>query len=294
MKASAAFADADVLADADFDALGRADTAIPGTLAYCDTVFHLTQALDNPNVVCVLTTAALAQEARGGKGVVVSASPRTAFYRFHNRLAAERRRVQRVAPHIGTGCRIDESAIVSPGARIGERVTLGARVVVSDDVEIGDDAFVDAAVVLGAEGLLYFVDDAGNKIAVRHTGGVRIGRGVTLLSQVVVARAIHRPAETRIGDYSIVGIATNVGHEAELGRNCVVSSNCVVARGVRVDDNAYVGSSCVLREYVRVGRGAQVKAGSVVVKDVDAGQSVSGNFAVDHTKHLREHARMSR
>jgi UDP-3-O-[3-hydroxymyristoyl] glucosamine N-acyltransferase len=294
VKLSQAIREETVARDGEFETLGRVDSELSGTLAYCDTVVHLTAALANTNVSCIVTTPELALEVGSGKGLVVSSAPRVLFYRIHNRLIIEQRPTMPTAPSIGEACDVHPSAQVSARARIGSRVALGERVVVKEEVEIGDDTFVDAGAVIGVDGLLYVTDEAGNKISIRHGGGVRIGRGVTVLSNVVIARGIHAPAVTRIGDRSIIGIATNVGHEAEIGRNCVVSSNCVVARGAKLDDEAYIGSSAVIREYVRVGRGAQVQAGSIVVKDVAPGRSVSGNFAIDHIKHLREHARMSR
>ena len=46
------------------------------------------------------------------------------------------------------------------------------------------------------------------------------------------------------------------------------------------------GPGAVVSNRLTVGDGAQVLLGSVASKDVPAGASVSGNFAVDHAAHL--------
>ena len=46
----------------------------------------------------------------------------------------------------------------------------------------------------------------------------------------------------------------------------------------------------MVRDGVHIGDGARVSLGSVVVEDVKAGQTVSGHFAIDHLRMLREFA----
>jgi acyl-[acyl carrier protein]--UDP-N-acetylglucosamine O-acyltransferase len=262
--------------DGTFEELGHADSVVAGTLAYCDTVHHLAMAGANPCVSCVLTTSDLAAQAAAGKGVAVSVNPRNAFYRLHERLDPGSSAGETV---------IHPSAIVSSLAKIGRGVVIAERVVIMDDVVVGDHTFIDAGAILGAEGLLYIRED-GNNHRIRHRGGVRIGKHVTILANAVVVRAIHPGQPTRIDDHSIVGIASTIGHEASVGRNCVISGNSVIARRAIIGDGAWVGSSTMVREYVHVGAGASVKAGSVVVEDVPEGAEVSGNFAVSHTRRM--------
>ncbi|MDD5171008.1 MAG: DapH/DapD/GlmU-related protein, partial [Syntrophales bacterium] len=107
----------------------------------------------------------------------------------------------------------------------------------------------------------------------------------------VFVRSIHPTLFTTIGDHAIIGIASNIGHEAQIGKNCVVSNNCVIARMARIEEGAWIGTSSFIREYIRIGRSAKVMAGSIVIRDVANGQSVSGNFAVDHRLNAMEYLR---
>ena len=265
--------------DGTFEDLGHADSLVASTLAYCDSVYYLKIAAANPCVSCILTTSELAAQSRSGKGLAVSANPRNAFYRLHEDLAP--------GPSQGETI-IHPSALVSAKARIGRGVVIAERVVIMDDVVVGDHSFLDAGVIVGSEGLLYIRDGDHNR-RIRHRGGVSIGKHVTLLANAVVARAIHPGQPTQIGDGSIIGIASTIGHEAQVGRNCVVSGNCVIARRACIGDGAWVGTSAMVREYIHVGAGASVKAGSVVVEDVPEGAEVSGNFALPHARRMMQY-----
>lgn len=273
------FDPSEVMCDGTFEDLGHADSVVAGTLVYCDTVHYLQVASANPHVSCILTTLDLAAQAPSGKGLAVSSNPRNAFYRLHEGLDPYSLQGETI---------IHPSAIVSSRARIGRGVVIAERVVIMDDVVVGDHSFIDAGAILGAEGLLY-IREGGNNRRIRHRGAVFIGNHVTVLASAVIARGIHPGQPTHIDDYSIVGIATSIGHEARVGRNCVISANCVIARRACIGDRAWVGASAMVREYVQVGAGASVKAGSVVVEDVPEGAEVSGNFAVSHTRRMMQY-----
>jgi UDP-3-O-[3-hydroxymyristoyl] glucosamine N-acyltransferase len=288
------YVDAEALArDGVFETLGHVESPAPGTLAFCDKPAYVAKAAANGNVSCVLTTADLVDRTDPRQGVAVCTDPRTAFYRLHNRLLDEGRFARVGEGSVGEDCTIHPSAVVSRRARIGNGVRIMENAVVKDDVVIGDGTFVDAGVVIGCEGLLYVTED-GHPVPVRHAGGVRIGRKVTLLAGAVVVRSIHDSVWTTVGDHSIIGVRSTIGHEGRVGRDCVILGNCVVARGARIRDGAWIGSTCVIRQYTTVGERAEVMAGSIVVKDVAPGAKVSGNFAVDHNKHVLAGLRMER
>lgn len=275
------FSPEEVQRDGGFVDLGHAESVVPGTLAYCDSVHYLEKANTNPNVSCVLVTHELAGKVAQEKAAVVLANPRTAFYRLHEHLDPAPRRDDTM---------IHPSAIVSPTAKIGKGVVIAERVVIRDDVEVGDGSFIDAGAILGAEGILYFQDGGDNR-RIRHRGAVSVGSRAAILANAVVVRAIHPGLPTVIGDNAIVGIASTIGHEAHLERNCVISGNCVIARQAWIGEGAWIGTSAMVREYVRIGARASVKAGSVVVEDVPEGAEVSGNFAVSHRRRLMQYLR---
>jgi UDP-3-O-[3-hydroxymyristoyl] glucosamine N-acyltransferase len=273
------FSRSEVRADGAFNDLGHADSPVAGTLAYCESIHYVDIANGNPNVSCVITTPALVDKVAAGKGMVVVERPRVAFYNVHEALNPAR---------AGPEAQIHASAIVSPSATIGRGVVISERAVVRGNVSIGDNCFIDAGAVLGAEGILYLRYGEENR-RILHRGGVQIGRSVTVLANSVVVRGIFPGQPTLIEDHALVGVSSVIGHEARLGRNSVVSGNCVIARGASVGAEAWIGTSSMVREYVRIGDRASVKAGSIVVTDVADGAEVSGNFATNHNRRMMQY-----
>lgn len=285
MKLSQFFKKEDIVRDGEFIALDNANSCTKGTLAYCDTVHYFETANENDNVTCMIVHQEYVDRTKPNKGLVSAVNPRNEFFKLHNYLLANNIMMPQIEFGLGQNCTIHPSAVVSERTRIGNNVTIDENAVVRDYAVIGDNSFIGAGAVVGSEGLLYITEN-GNRIHIKHAGGVKIGNNVAILSNAVIARAIHNTVFTVVGDHSIVGILADVGHEAQIGRNCIISGNCVIARRVQIEDGAWIGSSCVVREYVKIGTGAQVMAGSVVINDVEANQSVSGNFAINHQKHL--------
>jgi len=66
MKLSDFFDAREIVRDAEFTALGRAASDVPGTLAYAETVFYVAEVVANPQVAAVLTTRELADESPRG------------------------------------------------------------------------------------------------------------------------------------------------------------------------------------------------------------------------------------
>lgn len=100
---------------------------------------------------------------------------------------------------------------------------------------------------------------------------------------------LQLPDEIWVGDKNAYRLAQEIfiGATVCLKANpylegAVVSNQCVLARRSSIGNNVFVGTNSMIREHVTVGEGASVMAGSVVIKDVAKGASVSGNFATDH------------
>lgn len=84
---------------------------------------------------------------------------------------------------------------------------------------------------------------------------------------------------TRIGRGSFLMARTHVGHDAQIGQNCELGAGTVICGHVVVEDGVLIGGNTWVKPKVRIGRGARIGGGSVVVKDVPAGEIWAGNPA---------------
>ena len=287
MKLSKYFSSPKLVRDSDFETLGNADCQANGTLCFSDSVFYIEKANANTNIKVVITNAALADNVSKDKGLIITENPREAFYELHEKLFFDGDYKVKINYGRGLGIKIHPSAFVSERTYIGNNVQIGPNVNILDEVFIDDNSIIEAGCSIGGEGILYQKDSNGNIQRISHAGGVFLGKNVTVLSNAALIRSIFPHTLTSVGDNSIIGVGSIIGHEAQIRKNCVVSGNCVIARAVDCQDNVWIGSSSVIREYLVLGKDCKIKAGSVVVKDVSAGKEVSGNFAVEHRNHLK-------
>ncbi len=98
----------------------------------------------------------------------------------------------------------------------------------------------------------------------------KVERGVVLCSGVVGT------VDIEIGAYTIIGVATTIGHSAKLGPGCVVNPAANISGGVVLGEGVLVGTGAQILQYLEVGDGAVVGAGAVVTKDVPDGATVVG------------------
>ena len=184
---------------------------------------------------------------------------------------------------IGEGTVVDPTAFVSEtGVRIGRNCRIGPSAVILAHSIIEDDADIGPRCVVGSQG---FVMERRrlSTVAVKSTGGVRIGRGVKVEANSCFDRATFR-GRTEVGDRTIIGAAVHIAHDVRVGAGCRMSGQAMVAGQVAICDDALIGHDSSISHFLEIGRGAVVKDSAVVTKNVEDGQIVEGNFAIDSAK----------
>jgi len=210
-----------------------------------------------------------------GDATIIVEHQQVAFYRLMQALSAPtREEAGRIHPTaiVETGATIHESAVIGPycvvgRARIGARVVLRSHVVVFDGTEIDEDVVVEPHSTIGATGVAWVWDpDTGARIVQPQTGGVRIGAGCFLGTDITVVRGSVNEY-TELGEHCVVAHGTKIGHGCRLGREIHCANNVTIAGNVDVGDRSFLGAGCTLRPRVRLARDTTVGAGAVVVKD---------------------------
>lgn len=89
--------------------------------------------------------------------------------------------------------------------------------------------------------------------------------------------AIH--ANAKVGDMNHFHSGSSVEPDAKVGNYCSFSPGVRIGARCEIEDDVFVGTGAVIYPGVKVGKGALVGAGSVVLREVKAGQTVFGNPA---------------
>jgi acetyltransferase-like isoleucine patch superfamily enzyme len=183
-------------------------------------------------------------------------------------------------------------ASIGEGVRLGQRtIVLAPRIVLEDDVEIGDDGFVDCDEVFAVGALTLF----GPRLEVQCRRAF-IGQNGYFGRDVRVGGGGRRDpwATLAIGDLAFVGDEAfiNASRPVVMGREVFVTMRSMlvthnighsVLEGfenrfapIVLEDRAQVGLGTVVYAGCRLGREAIVASNSYVVSDIAAGQLAIG------------------
>lgn len=275
-----------ILEDREFETLGLAGTNID--LKFC-TFIEDEKYIDilPKNATMVITKADIARKI-GSRGVCISENPKVSYFSLHNYLAMkdEYNLCIKFKTQIGENCNISDLAYVSDkNVKIGNNVTIEEFVSVKENTVIGDNTIIRSGTVLGSEGYEFKRFD--NKVlSVKHIGWVEIGEHVEIQHNTCVDKAIYPWDRTRIGDYSKIDNLVHIAHGVKLDKGVFVVAGALIGGRTEIKENTWVGVGTTVSNGLFIDKEASLNIGSVVTKDVDESQSVSGNFAIEHKKFI--------
>ena len=175
--------------------------------------------------------------------------------------------------------KIHPSAIVDPGARLGEEVEIGPYACIGAGVEIGpgtivqSHAVIEGTVRIGAENRIGpgaiiggWPQDLNFKPGTYSS--VEIGDRNVIREYATIHRGTAADSATRLGDDNFLMAGAHLGHNCILGHKVIVANNCLLGGYVAVDDGAFLGGGCVFHQFMRVGRLAIAQGLSAFSKDI--------------------------
>ena len=178
--------------------------------------------------------------------------------------------------YIDSGVRIGKDTVLYPNTHV-----MGTSII-GENCEIGPNTVVRNSVV-----------EQGCKIVSSMIDGTTLGVGVDVGPFSNLRLGCHIGEGTHIGNYveikeSVLGSDVKIGHfsyigDAEIGRKVNIGAGTVTANYdgysknlTTIEESAFIGSDTMLVAPVRIGKNATTAAGSVVTKDVAAGETVMG------------------
>lgn len=174
---------------------------------------------------------------------------------------------------------IHPSAIISPGATLGQNVTIGPFCLIGPEVTLGDGVVVKSHAVVtgwtdvGAETVIFphatvgevpqdlkFKGERTRLIVGRRC---RIREGATLNTGTEGGGGV-----TRVGDDCLLMTGSHVGHDASVGNRVILANAVAIAGHCQIGDDVIVGGLSGIHQWVRVGQGAIIGALTMVTNDV--------------------------
>ena len=174
--------------------------------------------------------------------------------------------------------KIHETAIISPGARIGKDVQIGAFTYIGPNVEIGDRTVIASHVLvtgwttIGEDCRIFSFASVGEASQDLKSNGeksyVRIGDRTRIRECTTIHRATGEGQETRIGSDCLLMATVHIAHNCLVGNHVIMSNAAMLAGHVVVEDNAVIGGMTGVHQFVKIGRNAMVGGMSRLVQDV--------------------------
>jgi UDP-N-acetylglucosamine acyltransferase len=174
---------------------------------------------------------------------------------------------------------IHPTAVVDPGAKLADDVTVGPLAVIGSEVElgagveIGPHVFIAGRTRIGARTRVYpFAvlgpDAAGARIRrprrrARDRRGQRDPR-----ARVDPRRLPVHGGITSLGNHNLIQNGFHIAHDCRIGNYCVLAGMSGFAGHCIIEDFAVVGAMSGLHQFVRVGESAFTAGNSMVSKDV--------------------------
>lgn len=176
------------------------------------------------------------------------------------------------------GCLIHPTAIIAPGAELGENVSIGPYCVVAEKVRIGDGCVFEPFVRLldyvemGRECHLHENSVLGGTPQDHDFKGgaswVRLGDRVICRESVTIHRGSGEGTATTVGDDCMIMEGTHLGHNVRLGRGCILTNKVGLSGYVEIGDFTVIGGMAGFHQFVKIGRFCMIGGLAKVIKDV--------------------------
>lgn len=273
--------------DGEFQNLGFLADRYDGMLVFLEDARFVDALAQKDNVSAVIATEALSGQVSTCVALATCASPRAAFARLHNRLAAEGFYWRNFPTEIAADAEVHPTAWVAErNVRIGNGTVIGPRAVIQERCQIGDDVHVVAGAVLGGVGF-QTIRAARPMLEMTHAGGLTVEDQAQILPGAVLATGLFR-GDTRIGADARVGAQAFLSHAVTVGPRAFVGHGAIVNGNVAIGREVWVGPGAVISNNLTLGDACCVSIGAVVTRNVPAATRVSGNFAIRHARLLRQ------
>lgn len=199
---------------------------------------------------------------------------------------------------VDTGSKIGNDVILQARSYVGERVVIGDNtrvmpgVIVLDDVVIGKRCLFQSGCVLGSDGFGFVCDNKGIQQKIPQVSGLIIGDDVEIGANCTIDRGTLSP--TCIGNGVKCDNLVHLAHNVEIGDNSLVVAQVGISGSTKIGKSVVLAGQAGIGGHLRIGDRVKVGAQAGVTKSVPEGMEISGYPARPHGEALRSQALLSR
>jgi UDP-3-O-[3-hydroxymyristoyl] glucosamine N-acyltransferase len=206
--------------------------------------------------------------------------------------------------HIGPYCYVDEEAVIGRNAVLHSFVTLyrnveigddffaHAHVVVREHCRIGNRVVLQDGVIIGADGFGFEKQKDGSYRKILQAGCVVLEDDVEVQANSCVDRATV--GETYIGRGAKIDDLVLVGHGSRIGTNTLLCGQVGLAGSTKVGNDCILAGQVGSGGHITIGDRTLLTAQSGIPHDLAGDKHYSGSPCVEHKQWLKNAAALNR
>jgi UDP-N-acetylglucosamine acyltransferase len=176
-----------------------------------------------------------------------------------------------------TSPKIHPTAVVDPGAHLGQDVSIGPFALIESGAVLGDGCRVGAHAVirrytrLGARCRVWEHAVLGGEPQDVKFGDyasyLEIGADNIIREGVTIHRSSEKDGRTLVGESNFFMVNCHVAHDCTIGNHVIVANGALLAGYVSVADRAFISGNVVIHQFTRVGTLAMVSGLARISQD---------------------------
>ena len=181
---------------------------------------------------------------------------------------------------------IHPTAVVEPGAELGNDVNVGPFCFVEAGAVVGDGCRLESHVTIKrdttvgsknvfAQGTIIGGDPQDRKYEGQRVH-LEIGNDNIFREYVTIHRASKEGESTKVGNNNLLMAMVHLGHDCDIRDNVTITNNVGISGHVTIENNVTIGGMTGVHQFVRIGKMAMVGGMSRIVRDVPPFMIVEG------------------
>jgi UDP-3-O-[3-hydroxymyristoyl] glucosamine N-acyltransferase len=190
---------------------------------------------------------------------------------------------------IADNAKIFPQAFIGNNAKIGQHSIIHPGVKVYHDCVIGKNVIIHAGTVIGSDGFGFAPQIDGTYNKVPQIGNVVVEDHVEIGANACIDRATMGSTIIRSG--AKLDNLIQIAHNVEVGQHTVIAAQAGVSGSTKIGNNAMIGGQAGIVGHIYIADGARINAQSGVSKSItNPNSAVTGSPAFEYGSALRSQA----
>nr|CCB84910.1 UDP-3-O-[3-hydroxymyristoyl] glucosamine N-acyltransferase [Candidatus Steffania adelgidicola str. Klausen-Leopoldsdorf] len=194
---------------------------------------------------------------------------------------------------IESGVILGDNVIIGPGCFIGKNTCIGAgtrlwaNVTIYHDISIGERCLIQSGTIIGSDGFGY-ANDCGAWIKIPQLGRVIIGDRVEIGACTTIDRGALE--DTCIGHGVIIDNQCQIAHNVVIGDNTAIAGGVVMAGSLTIGRSCMIGGASVINGHITICDKVTVGGMGMVMRSITEPGVYSSGIPLQPNKKWRQTA----